>query len=470
VTGKSCFRLRFAGAALTAAAVLCTLVSGWPGGAVGAQTIFSPRAADNKAAPPSGVASSPLPSPTASNALPPSAAPSATGSATSAMPSLPPLVPPHDAPPVRTTTPPLGAVSPAPAMPLPESMWLGGDQEITLPLALHAGRPYVSGLLNGHPAVFILDTSAVTTLVDTAIIGNRMARRVAAIQFGELHLPHVAIVAAPVRAFSETFLGSPADAVIGRDLIEAGPLTLDYPQRTLTLYRSGVPSPTPLAGATILALRVLDDRPAVAASLDGQAPSWFALATGAGFGVRLEPGSDIASRLARERWIPYTEETPNAGTMTGRLVRARSMSLGGLLFYQPLVALVGAQESPASGLAGALGSGLLSRLIVTLNEAQGSATFVAPPGATRPQLFDPSGLVLAMRRDAIVVERVLPGSGAAEAHLRPGDDILSINGLAPATLDFARELLDGSPGTKVRVVFRRFGILHTATFVLRVLI
>ncbi len=386
------------------------------------------------------------------------------------MPSLPPLVPPHDAPPVRTTTPPLGAISPAPAASLPDSMWLGGDQEIALPLALHAGRPYVSGLLNGHPAVFILDTSAVTTLVDPAIIGNRMARRIVAVQFGELHLPHVAVVAAPVQAFSETFLGSTADAVIGRDLLEAGPLTLDYPHRTLILYRSGAPSPTPPAGATTLALRVLDGRPAVAASLDGQAPSWFALATGAGVGVRLEPGSDIASRLARERWIPYAEETPYGGAMTGRLVRARSMSLGGLLFYQPLVALVGAQESPASGLAGALGSGLLSRLIVTLNETQGSATFVAPPGATSAQLFDPSGLVLAMRRGAIVVNRIVPGSGAAEAHLRPGDEILSINGLAPATLDFARELLDGSPGTKVRVEFRRFGMAHSATFALRVLI
>ena len=184
--------------------------------------------------------------------------------------------------------------------------------------------------------------------------------------------------------------------------------------------------------------------------------------------MQLEPAVDHAGRLVRQPSLPYDAMTANGGE-TGRLVRARALALGGVIFYQPLVAIVNAQR-PASELAGSLGANMLSKLNLFIDETSSNLEFIAPPGATSPALYDPSGISLVVRNGVIVVRDIIPGSPADAAHLRPGDEIISLNGLAPATLDFTRELLNGSPGSKIIVVYRRWRITRSATLTLRVLI
>jgi S1-C subfamily serine protease len=67
------------------------------------------------------------------------------------------------------------------------------------------------------------------------------------------------------------------------------------------------------------------------------------------------------------------------------------------------------------------------------------------------------GAVLAPRREALVVVRVLPGGGAAEVGLSVGDAIVAIDGVAVADLGFtaAVERIRGEEGTTVRLTILR---------------
>lgn len=336
-------------------------------------------------------------------------------------------------------------------------------------MTLHGGQPYIDVILNGHPATFLVDTSSLTTLIDASGVQDRGAGTRLSLQIADLRFPRLAAQPADVHSFTETNLGVAADGIIGADLLARYPVEFDFPNRTLTIYRDSrsAAAAEPKAASTS-PMRVIDGRPAAQAALDGEAGSWFALATGAAVDLQLEPHADRGGRLSRQASLPY-ENVSESGNQIGRLVRARALNLGGLTFYQPLIAIVNAQR-PASELSGALGAEMLSKLNFFIDESSSNLTFVVPPGATSAPLYEPSGMTLVMRRGAIIVRGTVPGSAADAAHMRPGDEILSVNGLAPATLDFTRELLNGSPGSKVVVVYRRWGLTHSATLTLHVLI
>jgi len=409
---------------------------------------------------------SPAPSPVATSTSTqlPTSSPSPTPS-----PSPSPIVPPKDAPAVRATTPPFSAplihTGPRP----PDSMWFGDNASIAVPMTLHGGRPYIDVIVNGHPATLLVDSSAVTTLIDADALEGQSQSAVLSLQIADLRFPRLSVQAAKVRSYTETNLGVAADGIIGADLLGRYPVNFDFPNRMLTIYRdSHSAAAAQPQSATAAAMRVIDGRPAVEASLDGDRGLWFSLATGVADDVQLEPAVDHASRLARQPSLPYDAMTANGGE-SGRLVRARALALGGVTFFQPLVAIVNAQR-PASELAGSLGANMLSKLNLFIDETSSNLEFIAPLGATSPALYDPSGIALVVRHGAIVIRDTIPGSPADAADLRPGDEIISLNGLAPATLDFTRELLNGSPGSKVVVVYRRWRITRSATLTLRVLL
>lgn len=350
----------------------------------------------------------------------------------------------------------------------PDSLWLGDATSISIPMTVRSGRPYIDAILDGHSATVLIDTAAVTSLIDTDLVAPSSQPTMLSLQIDQLRFTHLAPQSASVRSYTETTLGVPADLILGMDLLSRYPVQFDFPNKTLTIYRDSQSATAAMPKTAIAApMRVLEGRPAVEATLDGDGGLWFSLATGAGGDVSLEPNADHAAHLGRQSSLPY-EETTMTGTLYGRLVRANSFTLGGVAFAQPLVDIVNAQR-PGSVLSGALGASTISRLDLLIDVPGSTLAFQAGQGMTSARLYDPSGMQLALRRGAIVVSGVVPGSPAAD-RLRPGDAIVSINGLVPASLEFARSLLDGSPETKVQVVYRRYGITRSATLVLKVLI
>jgi PDZ domain len=343
------------------------------------------------------------------------------------------------------------------------------SDSIAVPMDVYRGRPYIDVILNGHPATFLIDTSAVTTLIDSQVLNAAANRSVVSLQIDDLRFPRLSPQPAAVRSYSETNLGAAADGIIGADLLAHYPIQFDFPDRILTIYRNSASAAIAVPKTAVAApMRVIDNRPALEAVLDGDQGLWFSLSTGAGFETQLEPNADHAERLVHQQTVPF-EEISDSGSTFGRLGRARSLVLGGVTFYQPLVAVLNLQR-PGSQLSGALGADMLSRLNFFIDETSSSVSFVAGPAATSAFLYCPSGITLVWRHGAIVIRSVIPDSPADVAHLKSGDEVLSINSLAPATLDFARQLLDGSPGSKVVVVYRRWGITRSAELTLRVLI
>ena len=406
----------------------------------------------------------------------PSLSPSPAASATvapSALPSRPSIVPPRDAPPVRRTTAPFSPAPTTPAPPPPDSIWLGNTESVTVPIALHGERPFIPVVIDGHPATAVVDTAAVETLIDAGASDDRGTTAAISLQIGDLRFPRLHATKSRVRSYAETYLGAGADAIIGRDLMQRYPVSFDFSNRALTVFREsrGAIAAQP-AGAVSMALRMIDGRPAVAGSLDGQPPLWFALSTGAHYEVQLDSVAGLAGRYVHgEHSIPVRDSMMPGGEYSGVLVRARSLTLGSLTFNQPLLALPLTRLSqPKSELGGVIGALTLTRLSVSVDELAGSVTIVASQGATAARLYDLSGIALVMRNGTIVVQSVVPGTPADVAHMREGDEIVTINGLAPATLDFARQLLDGTPGTRIAIVYRRWHLAHHVTLPLHVII
>lgn len=404
-------------------------------------------------------------------ATPTPAASASPISTPSALHSYPPIIPPHDAPAVKRTTAPLSPAPVASAPPPPDSIWLGNSETVTVPIVLHGERPFIQVVIDGHPATAVVDTSAIETLIDMSAVDDGGATAAISLQIGDLRFPRLHAVRSRVHAYTETYLGASADAIIGRDLMQRYPVSLDFPNHALTVFREshGAIAAQP-AGAVSMTLRMIDGRPAIAGSLDGQPPVWLALSTGIGYEMQLD-SSKRGRSVHGEHSIPVRDSTMPGGEYKGELVRARSLTLGSLTFNQPLVVFSAFRAGPSpSDLSGALGATMLSRVNLSIDEMAATVTMVASQAATAARLYDPSGITLEMRDGTIVVHTVVPGTPADLAHVREGDEIVSINGLAPATLDFARQLLDGSPGTKVVIAYRRWHLIHRVTLPLHVII
>src|SRR5579872_6401810 len=97
----------------------------------------------------------------------PSPAPS-PGGTPSALPLPSPFKRPHEAPPAKMTSPPFSPPPVLPSQPLPDMLWLAQADVITVPLQTDAHRAFVQVVLNGHPSLFVLDTSIAQTSVDVA--------------------------------------------------------------------------------------------------------------------------------------------------------------------------------------------------------------------------------------------------------------------------------------------------------------
>ncbi len=350
-------------------------------------------------------------------------------------------------------------------------MWLGTDTSVNVAMTTHAQRPFISVVLNGHPATFVVDTSAAFTYIDAGAATENTAGTIS-LQIGDLRFPHLQPLRLNVRYYCETYLGAPADGIVGRDLLARYPVLLDFPNHTMTVFRDSHAAATAQPPSAVsLGLRVIDGQPAVQGSVDGQSAVWLALATGASFQMQANPSSVIAGRYAHaEHLLPFQEPTLG-GDVSGQLVRAHALTLGALTFSQPLLVLLDmASDHPRSELVGSLGATMLTRLSVLIDESAGNAAIFAPPGSTSALLYDPSGITLIARHGAILIRGVVPGTPADAAHLRQGDEILSINGLAPTSLDYAQQLLDGSPGTHVVLSYRRWHAVRSATITLHVII
>jgi PDZ domain len=156
------------------------------------------------------------------------------------------------------------------------------------------------------------------------------------------------------------------------------------------------------------------------------------------------------------------------GGTEGRLLRAESLWLGSRHIERPLISYtVDSKGFENRADAGTLGVGALARFRLILDYPRRRVILEdAGPGPLRaPE--DLSGALLvspAPEFARVVVQQVVPGSAAAEAGLKEGDEIASAGGRA-VTLAEARRLMEQPGPVSLRV--RRQGTVRDVTLTRR---
>ncbi|MCC7245645.1 MAG: PDZ domain-containing protein, partial [Saprospiraceae bacterium] len=128
-----------------------------------------------------------------------------------------------------------------------------------------------------------------------------------------------------------------------------------------------------------------------------------------------------------------------------------------------------------NGRNGILGNGTLNRFSVILDYRDEKVWLKPNRNINRAFTYDRSGLQLlayGLNLNQFNVQSVLPGSPAAEADIRPGDQVMRV-GRLPASLFSLHDILkklQKSPGTRIKIVVKRDGKRIRKTITLRDLV
>ncbi|HSE62327.1 MAG TPA: aspartyl protease family protein, partial [Thermoanaerobaculia bacterium] len=337
-----------------------------------------------------------------------------------------------------------------------------------VPFALNGHVIFLPVSVNGSPAgSFVLDTGAQGSSLNTrtantlrlplgrggtshgaggAVASHRLTG--VTLGVGEARLEKLDLAAIELAPL-ESNTGRPIDGILGSDLFRRYVVEIDYETKLMRLYE---PSGFEAEGrGASLPLRFEDQHPYVRAAvtlpgrgvLDGE----FVLDLGSNFALILLP-SFIEEKKLRDS-LPPTIETfgRGVGGEVGLPIgRASRLQIGAHALEAPVTAFPRSGTFGRKGKAGNIGSAVLRRFRLTFDYPR-SRMFLEPNGRFGdPFEFDMSGLQLVTESpafDVVRVNRVLPNSPAAEAGLRPADEILSVAGRPAAAMRLAelREML-----------------------------
>ena len=223
------------------------------------------------------------------------------------------------------------------------------------------------------------------------------------------------------------------DGIIGATLFKDLVVTLDHGRSVMTLTRRKAFRPP--AGAAEVPLKVADRRAYVPAGLvtaGGEVvPLQLILDLGA-----MHPVSLSASKNAKVVVPAGARKTRvgrgMSGAMTGHVGRIAGLELGGHRLSQVVATFPDTQFEDPRGLDqrnGNLGSGVLGRFNLSLDWG-GSRMFLVPNHRYRdPFEWDMTGIVYDMGEGGrITVAEVLADSPAQAAGIRPGEELVAVDG------------------------------------------
>ncbi|HET9394237.1 MAG TPA: aspartyl protease family protein [Candidatus Rubrimentiphilum sp.] len=349
----------------------------------------------------------------------------------------------------------------APPAMLPRDFRLTATTRV--PVSMSGGSPVITATVNGKQLQFLLDTGGQNVLTEAAAKdlglhllgrgtvggggGGTASIRYATVQtvdIGGAELFHQPFIVLPANA-----LPGGIDGIVGYELLARFAARLDMAHGTLELAPAATAFGPPVAPAAFV---YLDRQPQVNGSLDSAAGA-FSIDTGSSLTAQIQTPAvrkyDLVNRL-------HATVAAYANDVGGRypiyLVRAGAMRLGSALFPAPIVdLLVRASTSNNSSIVGNVGDGILKRWVLVFDYAHQIVDF-RPGGDTAGNVIhDHSGMVVTAESDALVIEQVLGGTPAADAGLKEGARITSIDGNAVGgkDLDRVRTLLRADPGTKI---------------------
>lgn len=366
----------------------------------------------------------------------------------------------------------------------------GGKSSVTMPFRLLNNHVYVQGRVNGRgPYTFIVDTGGHTLLSPKVVAEAALSSHGAAASSGtgekvetsgfakvhEIDIGGVRMIdqtAIITNVYDQAIEGIPVDGMIGFELFRRFAVRIDYGRKTMTA--TDFAHFDPKDAGTPVPFVFYDHLPFVQGRIDGM-PARFDIDTGSR--TELDITSPFVEKEKLRNRYPKGVSTivgwGAGGSSRSYVVRVPSIEIGSIKLHDVVGGLSEAKGGSISdaNFEGNIGSGLLKRFDVTFDYARQMMYLkqLDPPPADAGE-FDRSGLWINAEDDGYKVTGIAAGSPATAAGLIEGDVILSMDGQPAETvrLSDARDMLKTRPpGSTLAIVYRRNGVEHTTTLMLR---
>jgi hypothetical protein len=274
--------------------------------------------------------------------------------------------------------------------------------------------------------------------------------------------------------------GKRKDGLVGGDLLSTLVTCIDYEGRTVTFhdersyeYRGpGERIPVHVFGGALFV-----DAQVLSYGSDRAIDALLMLDTGLRLTVFNTPFSR-AQELAAQSPSTATGVTGFGigGVSRGIVGRVKGIRIGSVLFENPVVDFSTDERGALSdtGFSGIIGADLLSRCRLIIDYARSEIFLEKNRSFAEPFEFDMSGIRFVMEGksfDVLKIFSVFENSPAAEAGIRPGDVVTSIDG--QVTASFTRESLRDymqREGARVRLDIKRGAETKSMTLQLRRLV
>jgi predicted aspartyl protease len=280
----------------------------------------------------------------------------------------------------------------------------------------------------------------------------------------------------------DQFAGLDVQGIIGAEVFKGYVLKIDYQRQILTLIDPSVFRASEKKKYQELPIEIFRSKPYLFVKTQfhtgNTATLKYLLDTGAALAVLMHTYSSPDIRLP-EQIIKGKIGTGLGGSIEGVLGRLNKLYLGDftiastICHFQAVDTL--RDTSYLNRRNGLIGGDVLSRFNLIIDFA-GEKLYITPNTFFKDAFeYDKSGIVFiagGVNLSQFMVYEVLENTPAAEADIKKGDQLISINRL-PArfySLGAINRILQNKQGKKIRMKIRRDGVMMTKTFRLRNLI
>ena len=368
-----------------------------------------------------------------------------------------------------------------------------GKKKVQIPIEVYNNLIVVPVVLNGAlPLKFILDTGVRTAILTektfTDILNLSYSRKYSISGPGgeqiidayitnnvSLELPgvtgrgHALLVLGEDYLELRNYLGTDVHGILGYELFSRFIIEIDYDKKVLTL---SVPSRFKKKRKyQSIPIKIEDTKPYVTTSVvlgDGkQLTAKLLVDSGASHGLMLEPTSDPRITVP-DSTVSSVIGRGLGGEITGKVGRIRSLRLGTYEIENVIAnfpdpnSYFDSLKLGATQRNGAIGGEVLSRFTVIFNFPKEEMYIKKNSSFKKKFHYNLSGLTIkakGSRLNVFEVTEVRQQSVADHAGVLAGDLIVSINGVATATLELntINGFFNNKPGKKINLVVDRKG-------------